>query len=39
MVVVFVVIARVPTTAEVAEAKFRENRQAWNMQNIVMDAV
>jgi hypothetical protein len=39
MVVVFVVIARAPAIAVVAKAKFRENRRAWNMPNIVMDAV
>jgi len=39
MVVVFVVIARAPAIAVVATAKFRENRWAWNMPNIVMDAV
>jgi len=38
MVVVFVEVARAPTTAEEAEAKFRENKRAWNMAEIVMDA-
>jgi hypothetical protein len=39
MVVVFVVVARARTAAAVAEVKFRENRWAWNMRSIVMDAV
>jgi hypothetical protein len=38
MVVVFVVVARAPTAAVVAEAEFRLNRRAWNMAEIVMDA-
>jgi hypothetical protein len=38
MVVVLEVIARAPATAEKAAAKFRENRRAWNMAEIVMDA-
>jgi hypothetical protein len=38
MVVVFVVVARAPVAAVVAETKFRENRRAWNMAEIVMDA-
>jgi hypothetical protein len=38
MVVVFVVVARAPTAAVVAEAKFKLNRRAWNMAEIVMDA-
>jgi hypothetical protein len=38
MVVVFVVVARTPTAAVVAEAEFRLNRRAWNMAEIVMDA-
>jgi hypothetical protein len=39
MVVVFVVIARAPTAAVVAMAKFKENRRTLNMRSIVMDAV
>jgi hypothetical protein len=31
MVVVFVEVARTPATAAEAEAKFRENRQAWRI--------
>jgi hypothetical protein len=38
MVVDFVVIARAPTSAVAAVAKFRENKWAWNMAEIVMDA-
>jgi len=38
MVVVFVEVARAPTTAAKAEVKFRENKRAWNMAEIVMDA-
>ena len=38
MVVVFVKVARVPACALAAKAKFRLNRQALNMAEIVMDA-
>jgi hypothetical protein len=38
MVVVLVVIARALTIAVAATAKFRENRRAWNMAEIVLDA-
>ena len=38
MVVVLVVIARAPTVTAAAVIGFRENRQAWNMAEIVMDA-
>jgi hypothetical protein len=39
MVVVFVEMARAPATAWMAEARFKENRRAWFMRIIVMDAV
>ena len=38
MVVVFVEVARAPATTVAAEAEFKENKQAWNMAEIVMDA-
>ena len=38
MVVVFVEVARAPTPAVMAEEKFRLNKRAWNMAEIVMDA-
>jgi hypothetical protein len=38
MVVVLVEIARAPTATAAAVLKFRENRRAWNMAYIVMDA-
>jgi hypothetical protein len=39
MVVVFVEMARAPAIAWVAEARFKENRRALYMRDIVMDAV
>jgi hypothetical protein len=38
MVVVFVEVARAPTATAAAVVWFRENRRAWNMASIVMDA-
>jgi len=38
MVVVLVVIARAPAATWAGAVKFRENKRAWNMAEIVMDA-
>jgi hypothetical protein len=38
MVVVFVEVERAPAVTAAAVIGFRENRRAWNMTEIVMDA-